>query len=253
MPHVRPSDQPKESSTPELLVSVRSAAEAELALDLGVDWIDLKEPNSGALGPADPNTAAEVAKILKNHPRTSAALGELQEVKSTDAIALAEHFKVLKVGLSNCGSNEAWPRLFAHITQLLESGCGNPCSLVPVIYADWEKCDAVPATNVLDFLQTQLTNARFVLIDTFCKDGSTMQDYLNLKEELLPLILRCNRIGVGVVLAGSLRLEDIPGLRSTGAMALGFRGALCDKDRNSGLSRQKMREAVSLFNTCQTA
>ena len=36
----------------ELLVSVRSAAEAHLALQAGVQWIDAKEPARGSLGAA---------------------------------------------------------------------------------------------------------------------------------------------------------------------------------------------------------
>ncbi len=37
-----------------LLVSVRSAAEAEIALSAGADLIDVKEPSRGSLGAADP-------------------------------------------------------------------------------------------------------------------------------------------------------------------------------------------------------
>src|SRR5207244_7336185 len=43
-----------------LLVSVRSAAEAETALAGGADVVDVKEPRRGALGPADPSVWKQV-------------------------------------------------------------------------------------------------------------------------------------------------------------------------------------------------
>ena len=43
----------EEAQRSRLLVSVRSAAEAEIALHGGADLIDVKEPTRGSLGRAD--------------------------------------------------------------------------------------------------------------------------------------------------------------------------------------------------------
>ncbi|MEX0712176.1 MAG: (5-formylfuran-3-yl)methyl phosphate synthase, partial [Pirellulales bacterium] len=48
-----------------LLVSVRSLAEARLALAAGVDLIDLKEPARGSLGALDPAVARQIVRSLR--------------------------------------------------------------------------------------------------------------------------------------------------------------------------------------------
>src|SRR5205085_11196960 len=53
-----------EGFVPKLLVSVRSAAEATLALRGGADWIDVKDPTRGSLGAATMATICDVAAVL---------------------------------------------------------------------------------------------------------------------------------------------------------------------------------------------
>jgi uncharacterized protein (UPF0264 family) len=62
-----------------LLVSVRSAAEAEAALAGGAGLIDVQEPGRGSLGRADAETVAAVLRAVAGRRPVSAALGELTE------------------------------------------------------------------------------------------------------------------------------------------------------------------------------
>ena len=62
-----------------LLVSVRSAAEAEAALAGGAALIDVKEPARGALGRADDAVIADVVRAVAGRAPVSAALGELRD------------------------------------------------------------------------------------------------------------------------------------------------------------------------------
>ena len=62
-----------------LLVSVRSAAEAEAALTGGASVIDVKEPTRGALGRADDGAIADVVAAVAGRAPVSAALGELRD------------------------------------------------------------------------------------------------------------------------------------------------------------------------------
>src|SRR4051812_30438336 len=64
---------------PGLLVSVRSAAEAEAALAGGADLIDVKEPARGPLGRADDAVIDAVVASVAGRRPVSAALGELAE------------------------------------------------------------------------------------------------------------------------------------------------------------------------------
>ena len=73
---------PPEICSPGLLVSVRNAVEAEVALGGGADWIDVKEPTRGALGAADPQTIQSVIQTVAGRTPVSVAVGEFQELRS---------------------------------------------------------------------------------------------------------------------------------------------------------------------------
>ena len=57
----------------QLLVSVRSAAEAESAAAGGAGLIDVKEPSRGAMGKADDRTIADVVRAVAGRRPVSAA------------------------------------------------------------------------------------------------------------------------------------------------------------------------------------
>ena len=60
-----------------LLISVRSAREAEIALCGGADLIDVKEPARGSLGRAKGSVIRDVVLRIAGQVPVSAALGEL--------------------------------------------------------------------------------------------------------------------------------------------------------------------------------
>src|SRR5215212_6596608 len=64
------------SSTPNLLVSVRDASEAELAAAVGHCLIDAKDPGRGALGALPLETVQAIAATVHGRCPTSAVAGE---------------------------------------------------------------------------------------------------------------------------------------------------------------------------------
>ncbi len=86
---------------PKLLVSVRSAAEAQQAFFGGADLIDVKEPDRGPLGAADADVIAEVARFVAGRRPTSAALGELVEGRR---LPTALGLSFAKLGLAGCAA-----------------------------------------------------------------------------------------------------------------------------------------------------
>ena len=90
-----------------LLVSVRSAAEAQRALSGGADLIDVKEPGSGSLGAASPEVWCQVAAVIGPARPLSAALGELLVFKPVPDTAL-QGYRYAKLGLAGCAQFSDW-------------------------------------------------------------------------------------------------------------------------------------------------
>lgn len=232
-----PQSAPKPAG-PQLLVSVRDAAEAALAVSAGVDWIDLKNPDAGSLGPATLEVARGVSRELGNFPNRSAAIGELREIPDAAASQLARFFPILKVGLSGLASYPAWQGLLQELSQGLST---NNTHLVPVVYADYAICDAPNPGEVLEMAR-QLA-CSYLLVDTYTKDGRRLLDWLSVSE-LECFSQAAQGAGIEVVVAGSLALNDLPKLLSLPIAAIAVRGAVCTGDRRSGLCRTKLQQWV---------
>lgn len=263
--------------TPRLLVSIRNSHEARLARLGGVAWIDLKNPESGSLGAADEVTAAAVARELQQrgdtaqspNRLTSAAVGELRDLPRTAAESLARHFPLLKVGLSGLRDSRDWPQRLREFSKLVKLAGAR---LVPVIYADHVACRAPAPSQVIEVAGTLWDEhvagppadtvvgsptalpegppgsplPRYLLVDTFTKDGRRLLDWMQPAE--LGSLLELARIsGRQTVVAGSLALQDLPHLMPLPIAAVAVRGAVCRGDRRSSLCPEKLRHWVELF------
>ena len=252
-----------------------------MALHSGVAWIDLKDPDGGSLGAADAATAAVVGETLRagrdrDGRITSAALGELSDTPTIAAKYLAGYFPLLKVGLSGLRDTADWPeRLSQLYTTIHMAGA----QLVPVIYADHHACRAPrpeqvievahalreqPARRLPKMVPARVSamvadaeeysggevmepgRARYVLIDTFTKDGRRLLDWMA-PAELESIVQLAAASGRQTVVAGSLALQDLPQLMQLPVAAIAVRGAVCAGDRRSGLCAEKLRQWVELF------
>src|SRR4051794_32096425 len=96
-----------------LLVSVRSAAEAEIALTGGADVVDIKEPTRGPLGAADADVIASIADAVAGRAPITAAAGELLDwpviATAPFIAAIALNIEYAKFGLAGCNSAADWP------------------------------------------------------------------------------------------------------------------------------------------------
>src|SRR5262245_14847126 len=90
---------------PRLLVSVRSAAAAEIALASGAAVIDVKGPARGALGRADDHVIRDVVQCVAGRAPVSAALGELRDL--TTDLSIPSGIAFIKLGLAGC-AREDW-------------------------------------------------------------------------------------------------------------------------------------------------
>jgi dihydroneopterin aldolase len=213
-----------------MLASVRSEAEAQIALDGGADIVDFKDPDQGALGALGAEVIAAAMRRVAGRVPTSATAGDwpLQPAALCAAVDRIGGTAVdfVKLGLlpgeplSDC--IEALAPLAARYR------------LVAVFFAD----RGVPL-DALGWLQ----RAGFAgaMIDTFDKTRGSLRQHLQ-DGELRAFVGLGRQLGLITGLAGSLRIEDIAPLARLAPDLLGFRGALCEPGgRARPLSLERMR------------
>ena len=222
---------------PGLLVSVRSAAEAELALAGGADLIDVKEPRNGALGAAEPAVWGEVLRTVAGRVPVSAALGELLDEDVCELAAQARGLAFAKLGLAGCQKRDGWlRRWFAALDALPRSA-----SAVPVAYADWPAAEA-PSPSVALALAAQ-SRAKTLLLDTFDKRRGNLLEVLSW-DSLAEIAAEARRAGVRLVLAGSLDAAAIARLLLLAPAWFGVRGAACRGGRSGTIETALVKSLV---------
>src|SRR5437763_12115741 len=122
-----------EMSATQLLVSVRSAEEARMALAGGADIIDVKEPLRGSLGMANAEIIQAVVNEIAGRAPVSAALGELVDFQSIPSVTGVSWFKIGLCGMAGKDFQLSWQQC------RIES---SPARLLGVYYADHERVEA---------------------------------------------------------------------------------------------------------------
>lgn len=208
---------------PRLLASVASLDEAALALDLGADILDLKNPAEGALGawPLDAIRAA-VARFGGRRP-LSATTGDLPPepglvVPRAEATA-ATGVDYVKVGLFAGGDLEGLVAALAPVARR--------CRFVAVLMAD-------QAPDLA--LVPRLAEAGFAgaMLDTADKRRGGLRAHMD-DVALAGFVATVRARGMLSGLAGSLGVADVGPLAAMGPDYLGFRGALCAGGREGAL------------------
>lgn len=220
-----------------LLVSVRSAAEARLAVEAGVDLVDVKEPSRGSLGRAEPNVWREVAASA-GRATLSAALGELRDWEDSVAEAIPAAYVYAKLGLAGmvkCDWRWRWQRALERMPRGLER--------VAVIYADAEAAQSPSWEAILTTARELSCSA--VLVDTFVKQGRGLLAWWRL-DEVAALVDGAHERGMLAVVAGSLSAHDIARLLPLRADYVAVRGAACEGDRATELSAPRLLELVQM-------
>ena len=219
---------------PRLLVSVRNAPEAQIAVEEGVQLIDVKEPRSGSLGAAPSESIRQVADICGQTVLLSVALGELLE---TPQVYLPANVlpAFVKCGLSGCGQRPHWSDLWKKRMERHAE------LAVAVVYADWKTANAPSSAAVVKHAVE--VGCRTVLLDTFDKSKGSLLQHMTL-EEIHCWIATVRKWGMKAVVAGSLTQSLIVPLLMGGADCVALRGAACRGSRSGSLDRDKLRQLV---------
>lgn len=235
----------------QLLISVRNVEEALLALEAGVDIIDLKDPNVGALGALDLVTTRQILQVVKGqalvsaatsfHTLVSATVGEqhasLSELMENINVRAQSGVDIIKIGVSALFYA---PRFFAEMSKLAHVGV----KIVAVFFAD-EKLD-------LDLLPV-LQEAGFfgAMLDTKNKQHDLLATQTKKTLHLFTQLCKKHHLKSG--LAGSLKPQHIEMLSGIGSTYIGFRGGVCENSiRNAALSKSKVMEVKNMLHIHNT-
>jgi len=216
-----------------VLASVRNRDEARRVLAAGVDIIDLKEPDDGALGAVPVAVMRAVVAEVAGRVPVSATIGDITAVD--DAIAAvtrtaASGVDIVKIGFfPGLEPRELIPRL---------APLAGEQRLVAVLFAEQgSQIETLP----------QLAAAGFygAMLDTGDKQAGGLRRQLA-DVELAAFVVLARQYGLLTGLAGSLRLEDIAPLCRLEPDYLGFRGALCAAGRRRDpLDEQALARVVA--------
>jgi uncharacterized protein (UPF0264 family) len=227
---------------PGLLVSVRDAAEALAALAGGAHVIDVKEPNRGSLGAADPETIAAVIRAVEGRVPVTAAAGEMIDLVKTTQSPLPHGVALFKIGLARCGTLPDWPSRWSETIKSLWPNPDASSHAVAVAYADWQSAQAPKPSDVLHAAID--IGCPVLLVDTCDKSAGALFDHWPI-QQLAAFVESVQSHGLRIVLAGSLAGAPIsvaarlrPDLVAVRAAACEFgRGGTVSKDRVTGLLR----------------
>lgn len=211
-----------------MLASVRNFEEATTVYQGGVDIIDLKEPNHGALGAVPLKVIHHVVDELWEKCVISATVGDLPADASTI------NYKVMQIAETGVDYIKVGMFSERHIEDCLPKlvHCANKgVAIIAVFFADMD-FDTDYAIQC-----AKQAHLKGVMLDTARKGSGSLLKYKNILQ-LEYFVNRAIHNNLLTGLAGSLTIDDIPTLIRANPDYFGFRTALCTrKERTSHLDR----------------
>ena len=224
-----------------MLASVSNLHEALQAESLNVDIIDLKQPQSGALGALTDQEIRTIVRKLKPSSLISATVGDLPMEPDLLTAAVqkmgATGVDYIKIGFFPEGD---WTACLTALSLFAR----HEHDIIVVLFADKQ-----PDLSFIPKLAA--AGIRGVMLDTFDKKNGSLPDILSLSE-LKTFLQISKKVGLLSGLAGSLQLRHLPDLLPLNADYLGFRGGICQQlERTAALDPQKIiaiRELLVHYN-----
>jgi uncharacterized protein (UPF0264 family) len=215
-----------------LLVSVTDADEARVAVEAGVDIVDVKNPAEGSLGAPGPGVIRRVREVVPPERPVSAAIGDLPNLPGTAALAALGAARsgaaYVKVGLWGTSATDEAVAVLRAVRDAIDGGA----AVIAAAYADAERVPGrpLPPRDVVE--AARRAGAGGCLLDTAVKDGRGLLEWLT-PEALAALVEEAHAAGLEMALAGALRAEDLCVVQSIGADIAGVRSAACRDGRRT--------------------
>ena len=215
-----------------LLVSVLDADEARLAVEAGVDIVDVKNPAEGSLGAPAPGVIERVREVVPPERPVSAAIGDLPNLPGTAALAALGAARsgaaYVKVGLWGTSATEEAVAILRAVRAAVDGGA----AVIAAAYADAERVPGRPLPPGEIVAAARRAGVGGCLLDTAVKDGRGLFEWFT-PTALATLIGEGHAAGLEMALAGALRAEDLSRVRAAGADIAGVRAAACRDGRRT--------------------
>jgi uncharacterized protein (UPF0264 family) len=215
-----------------LLVSVTDAREARVAVEAGVDIVDVKNPAEGSLGAPGPGVIERVREVVPPERPVSAAIGDLPNLPGTAALAALGAARsgaaYVKVGLSGTSTTES----AVAVLRAVRDAVDGRAAVIAAAYADAERVSGGPLPPVAVVEAARRARIGGCLLDTAVKDGRGLFQWLT-PGMLEALVAEGHAAGLEMALAGALRAEDLSLVRATGADVAAVRAAACRGGRRT--------------------
>jgi uncharacterized protein (UPF0264 family) len=209
-----------------LLVSVTDANEARVAVEGGVDIVDVKNPAEGSLGAPAPGVIERVREVVPPDRPVSAAIGDLPNLPGTAALAALGAARsgaaYVKVGLWGASTTDEAVAVLRAARDAVDGGA----AVIAAAYADAERVPAGPLPPGAVVEAARRAGVGGCLLDTAVKDGRGLFEWLA-PETLEALVAEGHAAGLEMALAGALRADELSAVRATGADIAGVRAAAC--------------------------
>lgn len=227
----------------QLLISVTSVAEAQIALESGADILDLKDPAAGALGALKQSQIISILEYIslqpaKNRKPVSATIGDIPMnpeliFKSVNQLA---GIKVGSIGIDFIKIGFFPAKDYQPILDMLKVIAARGVKLVAVLFAEYQYSELIiPTIQQADF--------NGVMLDTAHKNG------LNVMYHKCEIYM--NRIAKAVLesglrfgIAGSLQLQDVVVIKNLNPTYMGFRGGVCENNHRTAMLNAEKITAI---------
>lgn len=219
---------------PQLLVSVRSVREADVALAGGAEILDVKEPARGSLGMASVEEISLIARrmqIAAPAVPLSVAVGELVDwFGEIEIPVLPAGITFAKMGLSQTRNRTSWSEDWRRVRSEFDRRASSKLNWVAVAYSDSARA---ASPELIDVVAAAIeTGCAGLLIDTWTKDGRTLLDGVD-ATTIQRVGNELHDAGLFFAIAGQLNVELLPRLRNLPADILAIRSAGCAKNQRT--------------------
>ena len=231
-----------------LLVSVRGTKEALIAYKGGAHIIDVEYPAS-ALGTPYPLNIRAIRSVIPKHIPVATNIGEEQQERRSTACQAAlgvacAGADIIKAGLANYNYNDA-EYVGGSIVRTVKTWFPKK-KVIPAVFADKDLVKIFDPIIDGPKLGSRI-KADGILIDTFNKKmkSNKLVQLLSV-EDISKFVKKCHSYGIEAWIAGSISLEEMPELWSTGVDVICVRGAACEKGsgRMAKINKEKVRALV---------